>query len=464
MKKIKILSSILAVSMILGTAYSENLSVVNDATVVVSAAKISENGLKYCTYPSMVIIVGVEDETIESIEIPEKIENKLVKRIEDGAFSNCSNLKEIVFPDSLIDLSGSGLHNTPWYQNQPDGVVYAGNLVYGYKGEMPENTTVTFKEGTTKILRNAFYSQENLVGVEFPDSITYIGESTFEECTGLTEITIPGNVETIAHQAFRHCENLTNLTLSEGIKAIQDSAFSFCYSLEKVIIPNSVDTLGWAVFSYCKNLTEAKLPDNLTFIPMGTFGECYKLANLEIPDTVTFIGQSAFLLTSVTQLIIPPSVETIEFMAFGGTYDIENDSEFVPIPGFKIYGIKGTAAEEYANKYGIEFIEWDGTPLEQLPPNTDVVFTETTPKVTTAAETTESQVTMLLPEATLKGDANCDNIIDIRDVTMICGYIVKTKNLTEQQLANADVEKNNIVDIKDLSLLKKYLIKDISSL
>ena len=30
-----------------------------------------------------------------------------------------------------------------WYQNQPDGYICFGNMLYKYKGEMPENSVIT---------------------------------------------------------------------------------------------------------------------------------------------------------------------------------------------------------------------------------------------------------------------------------------------------------------------------------
>ncbi|MGN0606414.1 MAG: dockerin type I repeat-containing protein [Oscillospiraceae bacterium] len=61
----------------------------------------------------------------------------------------------------------------------------------------------------------------------------------------------------------------------------------------------------------------------------------------------------------------------------------------------------------------------------------------------------------------LKGDANSDGIIDVRDVTLIAQNIVKLEDITNIQTMNSDVICDGIVDIKDLGQLKKYLIKVI---
>ena len=88
---------------------------------------------------------------------------------------------------------------------------------------------------------------------------------------------------------------------------------------------------------------------------------------------------------------------------------------------------------------------------------------------TTASETAETTASESVPstettidinvEATLLGDATCDNEIDVRDVTLLNQYIVKMSDLTEQGIANSDVIKDNAIDLKDLGQLKKYIIK-----
>ena len=72
----------------------------------------------------------------------------------------------------------------------------------------------------------------------------------------------------------------------------------------------------------------------------------------------------------------------------------------------------------------------------------------------------------IIPEtdAVLKGDATCDGVVDIRDVTLVNQYCVKMKDITEQGLANADVISDGAVDLKDLGQIKKYLIKVVDAL
>ncbi len=92
---------------------------------------------------------------------------------------------------------------------------------------------------------------------------------------------------------------------------------------------------------------------------------------------------------------------------------------------------------------------------------TTTTKTTTTAKVTTTAKTTTGSD---IGTATLKGDVNKDNEVDIRDVTTLNQYIIKALTLDETQLANANVVSDSTVDISDLGQLKKFIVKLVDKL
>ncbi len=136
----------------------------------------------------------------------------------------------LFFPYSItsIDespLGGNTFSDTAWYASQPDGVVYIGKVAYKYKGEMPENTIISIKEGTIEINShfvpldyiyiNGSYSKEmgknpcnpNLIGVEIPNSVKRIGRQAFDACVSLTDVYIPDSVTEIGDMAFDNYYN-----------------------------------------------------------------------------------------------------------------------------------------------------------------------------------------------------------------------------------------------------------------
>ncbi len=118
---------------------------------------------------------------LTSVTIPDSVTSIGVR-----AFFNCSYLTSITIPDSVTSIGGVAFVNTRWYDNQPDGLIYAGKVAYKYKGEMPNNTAIVIKEGTKGISDLAFSGCTGLTSVTIPDSVTSIGDSAFLGCTGLT--------------------------------------------------------------------------------------------------------------------------------------------------------------------------------------------------------------------------------------------------------------------------------------
>ena len=79
-----------------------------------------------------------------------------VTSIGEDAFMYCSGLTSIEIPNSVTSIGEDAFFYTAWYNNQPDGVVYAGKVLYAYKGTMPANTSITIEEGTLEIAVSAF--------------------------------------------------------------------------------------------------------------------------------------------------------------------------------------------------------------------------------------------------------------------------------------------------------------------
>ena len=152
------------------------------------------------------------NKNLESIEIPSS-----VTRIEYRAFSGCSSLLEIEIPDSVEAIAGFAFDgatdnmNTAWYNNQDDGVVYAGKVLYKYKGEAPEGTTITVEDGTKGIAGYAFCWQSNLKEIQLSDTLTNIGDYAFYACESMKEIHIPQSVTEIGEYALGYLDDRSTI-------------------------------------------------------------------------------------------------------------------------------------------------------------------------------------------------------------------------------------------------------------
>lgn len=123
--------------------------------------------------------------SLASIAIPNSVTS-----IGSSAFSGCYSLTSMTVPESVISIGRNALHDTPWFENVPDGVVYINNVLYTYKGSMPSNTSIDIEEGIVSISPYAFYNYNNLRSITIPKDIKYIGESAFNECKNLKTVHI----------------------------------------------------------------------------------------------------------------------------------------------------------------------------------------------------------------------------------------------------------------------------------
>ena len=108
---------------------------------------------------------------LTSVSIPNS-----VKSIGDYVFCGCGKLTSVNIPNSVTSIGGDAFSGTSWYFNQPDGLVYAGKVAYKYKGDMPDGTSVTIKDGTKGISDGALSYYEEMTSITIPDSVTWIGE------------------------------------------------------------------------------------------------------------------------------------------------------------------------------------------------------------------------------------------------------------------------------------------------
>ncbi len=209
-----------------------------------------------------------------------------VKIIPSYAFRDCTGLTNITIPDSVTSIGGGAFDNTLWYDDQPDGLVYAGKVAYTYKGTMPSNTSIVLEEGTLGIADYAFEGCTGLTSITIPDSVTSIGGGAFLGCTGLTSVTIGGSVTSIGSSAFRNCTGLTRVTIPDSVTSIGEHAFQNCTGLTSITIGGSVTSIGNSAFRECTGLTSITIPDSVTSIGWGAFVGCTGLTSIKFNGTI----------------------------------------------------------------------------------------------------------------------------------------------------------------------------------
>ena len=80
-----------------------------------------------------------------------------------------------------------------------------------------------------------------------------------------------------------------------------------------------VTSIGDFAFNICSSLTTVVVPDGVISIEYRAFFGCQSLTNITIPASVKSIGTEAFYdCSSLTSIVLPDSVTSIEWWAFCG--------------------------------------------------------------------------------------------------------------------------------------------------
>ncbi len=279
------------------------------------------------------------------------------KIISDRAFSNCSSLKYISIPKSVICLNGNPFNG--WIgklECLSPNFIYEDDVLFN----KDKSKIISFRNQNIEsyiiptcvasIGDHAFSDCSSLSNIVIPNSVTRIGEGAFFDCSSLSNIVIPNSVASIEKGAFSSCRSLSGIVILDGVTSIGDSAFSACSSLSNIVIPNSVTSIGDRAFWGCRSLKYISIPKSVICLNGNPFYgwigklEClspnfiyeddilynkdkskiisFRNQSIEsfiIPTCVTSIGESAFSgCSSLSDIVIPDSVISISDSAFSG--------------------------------------------------------------------------------------------------------------------------------------------------
>lgn len=223
--------------------------------------------------------------------------------IEDLAFYNLVNVKQITLPDSLKE-SGENIPSEDENTQNPS-----------------EDENYTYKvlsDDTVEITK--YEEQEGITDIEIPTKlggkcVTSIRTEAFRDCSNLTSVTIPEGVINIGSRAFYGCSNLENITIPSSVNYIERYAFDGTAWIENMKMKNpwvvvngiliAVDNSISGILEIPSNVTtvatipsgatSVKITNNVTGILWQAFADCKDLTKIEITSNLTYIGGEAFL-------------------------------------------------------------------------------------------------------------------------------------------------------------------------
>ncbi len=86
----------------------------------------------------------------------------------------------------------------------------------------------------SSIIAYSFMASDNLINIEIPGSVRYIGMMAFARCSGLETVVIQNGLSSIEQYAFSSCSNLKRIFLPKSITCIGHGAFYNCTSLMEI--------------------------------------------------------------------------------------------------------------------------------------------------------------------------------------------------------------------------------------
>ena len=322
---------------------------------------------------------------LQKINIP-----STVTSIGDGAFMKCDILSNAIIPASVETIGNYSFADCKQINN-PNG----GNLIpkgvksigeYSFKGCLALNSVV-IPDGVETLGAHAFSGCTQLTTSTLPENIktiitaknpTGLGSYCFERCTKLTTVNLPVNLAEIPEGLFYECTLLKMVNLSKNdltaignkafyncdafvsldnskvldlsefskLKTIGESSFQECDGIEAVKLSAATTTLGKLVFDSCNSLADISLGTGLATIPEGAFSNILNLKKITIPSNVIAIGSKAFHSDqNLIEVHIPKTTTTLGTEIFSYNKNLN------------VYGVKGSAIEDYCSKNDITFNE-----------------------------------------------------------------------------------------------------------
>ena len=197
--------------------------------------------------------------------------------------------------------------------------------------EVPSTTAITFTttgvhtvefSGINQDIGNQawFTDARTIVGVHFPSTMRYVGQSAFWNCTKLEYADMAHtNIWSVNSAAFRGCNSLKEINLSSIQQAVLSASFEDCWSVTSVTLNNIITSIKENAFkNLAKNVQGGitiDIPGSVTEIASAAFYGA-NVNNLILHDGLETIGNNAFYNSKLTDIILPSTVTSVGICAF----------------------------------------------------------------------------------------------------------------------------------------------------
>ncbi|MBQ7907240.1 MAG: leucine-rich repeat protein [Clostridia bacterium] len=287
-------------------------------------------------------VVGLENEALTEIVIPNELFGLPVTEIKNSAFEGNTSITSLSLGKNVATIGDNAFFGCASLES-----ITVNEENETYRSE--ENTLISrsdstlllasknakIPEGVSKIASYAFYNLTIDGTFVVPANVTEIGASAFEglKCDR-AEISCAG---TTGEFAFRN-STLTQLALGSEITEIGRGSFYGCTGLVKLQLPGTIQTIKDSAFYGCAGIDEIKFNGNVN-VGSNAFYGCTGAKALSLVGGT--IDENAFFgCTGITTLSVPSGI-TAELGAFAGLSNLE-ELTVVYLSTVKIDGVGAT--------------------------------------------------------------------------------------------------------------------------
>ncbi len=280
-------------------------------------------GYSYGDYAGIFFEIEKENTVVpETLVIPEEYEGLPVKYF--YVYSSCDSVKAVVLSkniEAIIYSSTGGGEESIFPNLNRYDVTSENEFLCSVDG-------VIFSKDMKKIIRAPFAIGDYSI----PNGVESIEQDAFDRCSKMQKVTIPSSVVKInEHGAFGGCSSLNEFILESNEHFISENGMliekypgynnteelyliAFPSAKGVVTIPDSVVTSRGA-FKRCKELTSVIIPESVEYIQYNAFYRCSGLTSISLPQSLKKLSGSGLGnfkgCTSLTSIEIPASVSSI---------------------------------------------------------------------------------------------------------------------------------------------------------
>ncbi|MBQ6939012.1 MAG: leucine-rich repeat protein, partial [Muribaculaceae bacterium] len=295
-----------------------NNKTLKDITIGNSVASIGSYAFDGCT-------------GLTSITIPNSVTS-----IGNYAFDNCSNISVInahpttppaINSDTFMDsVKQSAILNVPslsayttadvwkdfadirefaiegYYDFETDGIYYRIVSLSDKTVEVvAKDENYNSYSGDVVIPEIVFFKSNNF-------TVVSIGQAAFHNCNELLSLTIPQHVEEIKAGALSGCSALKTLTIADSDKTLKTNQNFKGLSIESLYLGRDYE----GDFSACVSLQNVEISNKIIMLKEYTFDGCTSLTQLVLPESLKTIESYALSNTGIKELVIPAAVSEIK--------------------------------------------------------------------------------------------------------------------------------------------------------